>query len=292
MNRRNLLRGAGSLALGLPALSASRLMASPILETSSSVKDLIVTFDGPFCYWIDESKKVVKVMAPPVGTDYLLDPHQGWIGTNSNEIALNSISVSDPPEYTLSDVPLSQTLKLSGTPIFDYEQGNPKDKKPTKPLFTFIAPFPDLMVGGRPNYVDIKESDDPKDPQLLAVGVTFYYKNVDLSMVRVKINGEHPFFHPCFDNDTDLPCASLGVHLSPVHQTRDHLHVRAKHVWKQMLSMYPWIDIKGIGFRGFDSADCPPKPAPKTANNGPGYVCEVVVMALVPPGKRGLGRKY
>lgn len=302
MNRRNLLRGAGSLALGLPALSASRLMASTGFETSSSVKDLIVTFDGPFCYWLEEN--AMKVMAPPVGREYLWAPHQGWIGTNANETVLNSVSVSNPPEYKLTGVPQSAVPIPSGTPIFDYEQGTPLGKEP---LFNFITPFPQGMVGGRPNYVDIKESDDPKGPQVLAVGLSFYYKNVDLSAVWVTQNGAN-WFQPCFTNDQDLPCALLGIHLTPVHQTRDRHHLHAKHVWKRMLSMYPWMqqDISGIEFLGFDPAQCPPQasPAAKAAKsagadasdgkvgNGPGHICEVPIMTLSALGKSRRGRKY
>lgn len=289
MNRRNLLRGAGSLALGLPALSASRLVASPPFQTSSSVKDLIVTFAGPFCYWLEEN--AIKVMAPPVGTDSLAE-HQGWIGTNTNETVLNSESVSNPPEYTLTGVRGKSALpKPSGTPLFNYEQGTPLGKNP---LFNFIAPFPQGIAGARPTYVNILESDDPKGhPQMLAAGLTFYYKNVDLSGVRVTQKGEQKgeeFFQPCFDNDKDLPCALLGIHLTPLNQCRDDHHKHAEYVWKRMLSMYPWMqkDISGIEFLDFNIAQCPPTPG--TAAHGPGNDCEAAIMMLTPQGKSG--RKY
>lgn len=292
MNRRNLLRGAGSLALGLPALSASRLMASPVFATSSAVKDLIVTFDGPFCYWIEEN--AMKVMAPPVGTDSLAQ-HRGWIGTSANETVLNSTSVSSPPVYALTGVSQSALPIPSGTPLFNYEQGKSFGRNP---LFTFNAPFPQTMAGARPTDVNIVETEN-RGPQMLAAGLNFYYKNVDLLGVWVTLNGEN-WFQPCFTNDKDLPCALLGIHLTPLNQFPDHHHVRAKYVWKRMRSMYPWMkkDVHGITFLKFDTAKCPP-PAAKAAKsagaddsdgivgNGPGHVCEVPVMMLTPQAKGG-----
>jgi hypothetical protein len=293
MNRRNLLRGAGSLALGLPALSASRLMASPLLETSSSVKDLIVTFTGPFCFWLE--KNSMRIMAPPVGTDSLAQ-HRGWIGTSTNETVLNSKSTSSPPVYALTGVPQQSALPTpSGTPLFNYEQGTPLGRNP---LFNFNAPFPQSMAGARPTDVNITETEN-HGPQMLGAAINFYYKSVNLADVWVTMNGEN-FFQPCFTNDNDLPCAILGIHLTPLNQFPDHHHVRAKYVWRRMRSMYPWMDkdVHGITFLKFDTASCPP-PDAKAANsagaedsvgnlgNGPGHVCEVPVMMLTSQGKGG-----
>lgn len=294
MNRRDVLKRTGALALGLPAISASRM-----IDTASAappgVKDLIVTVNGPFCYWLLENQ--VKVMAPPVGTDSKMAAHQAWMGTSANEIMLHSTSRGMPRDYTLEfKRPAAAAAKMpiiSGTPAFAYEQGSPLG---ASPLFNFYLPFPERVIGVRPTDATILECPGSMQPNgLLAAGLTFYYPSVDLDQLRVTI-GDKPFFQPCFTNDQDLPCASLGIHLTQLNQHRDEHHRHAKFTWNQMLTMYPWMqdEIKGIVFNDFDPAKCPPEPGKKSAKKGPnlpqygpGNDCEVPIMVLSPiePGR-------
>src|SRR5882672_4211648 len=91
MKRRDLLKGAGTLVLGAPAVRAAALLKSNAEPTpQGNTKDLVVAFAGPFCYWqgLHESSdncQCITVMAPPVGPDYTKAPHQPWLGTTSNE---------------------------------------------------------------------------------------------------------------------------------------------------------------------------------------------------------------
>jgi hypothetical protein len=286
MKRRDLLKQAGALALGLPAARAAGAMSGVQPAQSPTVKDLLVTLSGPFCYWLEE--KWVRVMAPPVGKDYYHSPHQAWVATHGNETTLNSNSLPTPPEYKLvmpgrDSFPLAQ-----GTATFTYGQSTPMGKPP---LFNLRLPIPDQVVGVRPTSVAIVK-DDPNPPfQVFAAGWTLVYKNVDLN--NVVLTGLSPSFKPCFTNDEFLPVASLGFFLTRIIQTSDHSHTHAKYVWSRMLSMYPWMqsDVKGICFDpNFNPASCDYVPPPGTkgcvnvAAVGPGNDCEVPIMLLIPGG--------
>lgn len=301
MNRRDVLKRTGALALGLPAISTSGMINRAFAQLPVN-KDLIVTVAGPFCYWLLDG--AVKVMAPPVGTDYYHAAHQAWMGTSTNETMLASTSSANPPEYVLGIkpfpvVPPAAALPLiSGTPAFAYEQGTPPGKNP---LFNLILPYPERVIGVRPTDVTIlKCPDSVQTSGLLAAGLTLYYPNVDLNQVMVTVGGVQ-YFQPCFNNDKDLPCATLGIHLTQLNQRPDKYHHHARHVWDQMLAMYPWMqdEIKGIKFNPFDPAQCPPEPAskgpakapPGKALYGPGNDCEVPIMVLSPTGTSGARKK-
>ena len=301
MNRRDVLKRTGALALGLPAISTSGMINSAFNQLPGN-KDLIVTVAGPFCYWLLDN--AVKIMAPPVGTDYHHAAHQAWMGTSTNETMLASTSSANPPEYVLGIKPFplahpgAALPLISGTPAFAYEQGTPPGQNP---LFNFILPFPERVIGVRPTDVTIlKCPDSVQTSGLLAAGLTLYYPNVDLNQVTVTVGGA-PYFQPCFDNDKDLPCATLGIHLTQLNQRPDKYHRHAKHVWNQMLAMYAWMqdEIKGIKFNPFDPAECPfehpakrpATPRPAAPEYGPGNDCEVPIMVLSPIGKNSAKRK-
>jgi hypothetical protein len=293
LKRRDILKQAGALALGLPAMNAAGLITSVV--SSPTRKDLIVRFTGPFCYWLENG---VKVMAPPVGTNFRRAQHQAWTATSANETTLNSVSGSNPPNYELK-IGLTATSPIlpipAGTKIFNYEQGTPPGKNP---LFNLTLPFPDKLIGTRPTRVTIipQPGRTANAPQILAAGLTFYYKDVDLDQVRLT-DGDKTVFTPCFTNDAELPCANLGIFLTRVNQRPDHSHNHAKQAWSQMLDMYPWMkkEIKDIDFPPFNPAACfPPEagsvPPNKTSSEdiphamvGPGDDCEVPIMLLRPP---------
>lgn len=81
MNRRDLLKGAGLLALSL--------WQKPVLAQSASPKPLAVTFFGPFCFEKNAVNKTYTARAPHIGMkDFFWDRnmrHQPWIGTSTNE---------------------------------------------------------------------------------------------------------------------------------------------------------------------------------------------------------------
>ncbi len=290
MKRRDILKQAGALALGLPAMNAAGLITSAV--SSPTRKDFIVSLAGPFCYWL--LKTGVKVMAPPVGTNFHCAPHQAWTATSANETTLHSVSGCNPPNYELKIGLSSISPSSAGTKVFNYEQGTPPGKNP---LFNLTLPSPDKLIGTRPTRVTIitQTGKYAQGPQILAGGLTCYYKNVDLDQIRLT-NGDKTVFTPCFTNDAELPCASLGIFLTRVNQSHDHNHNHAKQVWSQMLKMYPWMqkEIKGIDFPPFDPALCyPPEassvPPNKTSGEniplpqyGPGNDCEVPIMLLTP----------
>lgn len=236
----------------------------------------------------------MKVMAPPVGENFHAAAHQAWIATTGNETMLNSNTVEHPPTYDLR-IPLASTpskttgveaMKTSGTPIFGYEQ---QSGKGANPLFNFTMPFPDAMVGVRPTYAGFGPSVAGKgkgQPTILAAGAMFLYHNVDLNAVRLRKDGQQEFT-PCFQNDTSLPVANIAVHLSQINQRRSNNHLHAKHVWTQMLTMYPWMqsEFGNIDFPGFDVTKCPPSPN-VGVQYGPGNDCEVPIMLLSAGGGR------
>ena len=186
MKRRDVLKQAGALALGLPAIGSGLIGCAPErpaeqknLKNQTNLKDLLVTFSGPFCYWA--RKDGFRVMAPPVGKDFQPAAHQAWISTNANETTLNSVQGQNPPEYELKLNPaLVSQPPFGGTPAFTYEQGT---NFGNKPLFNLFAPFPDRIIGVRPTGVQIVYKSGPSKEHILAAGLTFLYKNVDLSAV-------------------------------------------------------------------------------------------------------------
>ena len=290
MNRRDLLKQAGALAIGLPAFRASGMAGS---SAQSGNKDLIVTFNGPFCFWMNSTN--VLVMAPPVGTDYACAAHQAWIATSANEMQLNStLSPGEtPPSYDLKMNVPSNPVSYSGTCIFSWGQD---EYLGANPLFNLTLPIPNKIIGVRPTCPEIIYGSTPPQQQCvqggadlskgMASGLTFLYQNVDLSRVCLgkldtpqKSSKSNCFFTPCFDNDKDLPAATLGVHLSKLDQHPDEKHKHASYVWSQMLSMYPWMleDIKGIRFKAIAPGACT---CVNAAAIGPGNDCEVPTMML------------
>ena len=286
MKRRDLLRQAGAAAIGLPMARATAAFQS------TGPRDLLVTLSGPFCYW--QEKEYVKVMAPPVGTDSKVAPHQAWIGTHANEKKMSSATVTTatPPEYWLQISGRSAFPEPVGTPTFSYGQDTPLGKPP---LFNLWLPFPDQIIGIRPTSVRFSRS---QSYQIFAASWMCLYKNVEWSKVTVtQGKKDKPFFNPCFTNDELLPMASLGFFLTPLNQHQDEGHVRATHVWLKMLSMYPWMEseFRHIEFDpSFDPSKCSdvqqqsgegsPQHRPMRIMVGPGNDCEVPGMLLIPGG--------
>lgn len=286
MKRRDLLRQAGAAAIGLPMARAAAAFQS------TSPRDLLVTFSGPFCYW--QEGNYVKVMAPPVGTDSKVAPHQAWIGTHANEKKMHSAAVTTAtqPEYSLSIPARSAFPKPAGTPTFSYEQDSHLGKPP---LFNLRLPFPDQIIGIRPTSVRF---DKQQPYQIFAAGWMCLYKNVEWSKVTVTEGKEDkPFFNPCFTNDELLSMASLGFFLTPLNQHPDEGHVRARHVWSKMLSMYPWMEseFRQIEFDPlFDPSKCSDVQQQSGAGSqqhhetrvlvGPGNDCEVPGMLMTSGG--------
>lgn len=289
MNRRDLLKQAGALAIGLPALGTSGF-AKP--SASATSKDLIVAFSGPFCYW--SQAEGFKLMAPPIGKNFKY-PHQAWIATSTNETILDSPQLSPAPEYELLIHGPARSPQTSGTPAFNYQQEKSQGKAP---LFTLTAPNPDVIIGVRPTKVDITSTAASQpETKILAAGLTFLYKNVDVSQILLVTKSQSsrtplPPFQPCFTNDEALSVAILTIHLSQVDQRPDPGHGQAHAVWEQMKAMYPWVDTQ-ISFPGFDTAACldmavKPQKGPAAGGKkkigapevGPGNDCEVPILML------------
>jgi len=294
MKRRDLLKGAGALAFATPvvrALTGSALNPG----ATSAAKDLIVSFAGPFCFWLETDS--VKVMAPPVGPDYLPAPHQPWFGTTANEKPVSGAAT----DYKLVINGYIQPASLpvpSGTSVFNYEQGTGSG---VAPLFNLSVPIPNQVIGIVPTVVKMICSPGTPDPYCTqwnsySSGLTFVYKNVDLQGVHI-LQGASDYFHPCFINDEALPAAGLGIHLTQMDRHPDPHHVHAKKVWSQMLAMYPWMnkEITGIEFCpdfdpavcNFDPAQCGTAKSTRQKNQPPGRLlvgygsdCEVPDMLL------------
>jgi hypothetical protein len=293
MNRRDFLKQAGVAAVGAPAAASTLAGAASGVVNRSGIKNLRVTFDGPFCFWWHGDS--VKVMAPPVGPNYTDAPHQPWLGTTTNEIAID-VTVSPGPNLSL-EIPgyiAWPYYKTAGTPSFEYKQGNGNG---TPPLFNLTVPAPYTVIGVRPTAAKILCAPDVSDPycnqwKIYASGMIFVYPIVDLTGVRVK-NGPATFFTPCFTNDDSLPDATLSVNLTPLSLI-DPNHGHAGYVWHQMVSMYPWMgqEIKGIAFcENYDPASCDfnpttcvstPKPRRPGPEFGPGSDCQAPIMNLTP----------
>ncbi len=314
MKRRDLLKGAGSLVLGAPAVRASALLkfnAEPAPQVQP--QDLVVAFNGPFCFWQGvppgstnkDCDHCITVMAPPVGPTCpnRRIRHQPWVGTTTNEkpinVASNATLTLKLPGYQSPENP-----GHSGTRHFDYEQGM---NTGVLPLFNLTVPVPNIIIGVRPTQVMMvcaagMSDDYCKEYIVYASGLSFVYKNVPLDGVEIK-HGSNRFFAPCFTNDADLKDATLGVHLTPLDRNQDPGHIHATEVWKQMLTMYPWMqtEITSIDFcQTFDPALCDHLPCTGRSSKsdhgkahhdtetrllvGPGGDCEVPIMNLGPPG--------
>jgi hypothetical protein len=319
VKRRDLLKGAGTLVLGAPAVRAAALLKSNTEPTPQDLaKDLVVAFNGPFCFWqgipgSNQPCQCITVMAPPVGPncpDHKIR-HQPWVGTTTNEIAINANNV--PPGTTLvlgiNGYSSPPAPTHSGTKSFAYEQGMGTG---ATPLFNLRVPIPDIIIGVRPTAVMMVCVNPTEDYctkyMVYGSGLSFVYKkalNAPVGGVDIT-NGTTPFFNPCFTNDADLKDATLGVHLTQLDRHPDQDHKHAQLVWAKMLSMYPWMqtEITGIDFcPTFDPASCDPlqctapsvkpdhkksKPGHKHEVNpilvGPGGDCQVPIMDLGPPG--------
>jgi hypothetical protein len=286
MNRRDLLKLAGALAVGLSARRASGMASS---SAQSGNKDLIVTFNGPFCFWSEAKEKKYKVMVPLVGTNFTSAAHQAWVATSQNEAILNSSPCASSPEYELHIPGADRSPAISGTTAYQYPQEGPPG---TKTLFILSAPNPDEIIGVRPTTVSFKPLPHAalQSGGLLAAGLTFVYKDVDVKKIRLtqstvpnpsggtaKCSPLLNPYQPCFDNDATLAAATLGIHFSRVNQSQNG-HEHANLVWGKMEEMYPWMERTTISFPGFNPAGCPPGPG--KAAIGPGNDCEVPIMML------------
>jgi hypothetical protein len=295
MNRRDFLKQAGIVAVAAPAAASNLAGAAGGVVNRSSIKDLRVTFDGPFCFWWQGDS--VRVMAPPVGPncpDKNLR-HQPWLGTTTNETTID-VSASPGPNLSL-EIPgyiAWPSYNTAGTTAFEYKQGTDSG---APPLFNLTVPAPYVVIGVRPTAAKMVCTPGVKDPyctewRIYASGLTFVYPIVDLTGVRV-MNGSAACFTPCFTNDDSLPDATLGVHLTPLCRP-DPGHVHATLVWQQMISMYPWMckEITSINFcDDFDPASCNfdvtkcgagPKRIRGGVLFGPGSDCQVPIMGLTP----------
>jgi hypothetical protein len=308
MKRRDLLKTAGTMMLAAPAVSASGLMKSNTAPAAQGQpKNLIVAFSGAFCFW-EESDRF-KVMVPPVGHDSK-DPHRPWAGTTANAKPLQ-----DFQNFTLTIGGFTPSsggkVPFTGTPYFSYEQGSSSSSSGAPPLFNLFVPMPNQIIGVRPTGAKMVCKPGTSDPyctqyMTYASGLSFVYQNVDLDHVIITAEsdkGPVDFYKPCFTNDGALAEASLNVHLTPLTRATDPGHRHAKYVWKQMVSMYPWMqdEIHGIDFcPGFDPstcpASCPPQESPANKKPdepmkllvGPSDDCEVPIMVLPPPGGKSL----
>lgn len=297
MNRRDFLKQAGVVAVGVPAV-ASTVASAANAANPPNTKDLRVTFNGPFCYWWQGDS--VKVMAPPVGPKHKDAPHQPWLGTTKNETRIGV----DPgtnlalliPGYTPWP-----SYKVGGTYYFECSQGTGTG---ATPLFNLTVPAPYAVIGVHPTAAKIacKPGADPycKDDcnewKIFASGLTFVYPIVDLTSVSVT-NDSGTLFAPCFTNDEYLPDATLGINLTPL-TPEDPNHKQAEHTWKEMVSMYPWMEaqITGIEFcKNYKPASCDFDPKTCVAGNlpqfGSGGDCQVPIMGLDPGGGARKQRK-
>lgn len=280
MNRRDLLKRAGALVAGLPALRASSL-TNPMVQSDG--KYLVVTFSGPFCFWDDAETKKYIVMAPLVGKNVTSAAHQAWAATSENETILNSRPCPVSPEYELN-IPGDRSPKISGTKPYLYPQEGPRGKET---LFTLSVSYPDEIIGIHPTMVTFTSTHAAVQSGLLAAGLTFVYKNVDVDgtkiMLTQKVSPKSSACVPlepyqaCFQNDASLPTATLGIHLSRVDQ-KGNGHAHANLVWGKMQEMYPWMEKTGVHFPHFNPAGCPPGPGKSAI--GPGNDCEVPIMML------------
>lgn len=305
MKRRDLLKGAGAVMLGAPALHASAFL-TPNPTPGQTQKDLVVTFNGPFVFWQhpQEMPDHIKVMAPPVGPGTKA-AHQPWFGTTSNQKALHRGNFGKSFVLALDYTPSDPVY--SGTPAFPYEQGTGTG---TAPLFNLYVPIPNIIIGVRPTVAKMKCKDGVPDDYCkvyknYASGRTFVYQNANLDSALIKFFFEkqpleEKFFTPCFTNDDKLLQASLGVNLTALDRS-DPGHQHAVDTWEAMLSMFPWMqqEITSIIFcKQFDPAECPFDPSkckdPSKHNPimvGPGSDCEAPLCDMGGPGAKAKYKK-
>jgi hypothetical protein len=311
MKRRDLLKTAGTMLLTAPAVRASALMKSNVDPApqgpEKKKKNLVVMFSGAFCFWQEE--KGYKVMAPPVGP-HSKNPHLPWAGTTANTKPLQGfenfrlkLGGYTPPSGGIQP-------NFTGTDVFTYAQ-EPGSGAP--PLLNLFVPRPSQRIGILPTGVKIICKSGSSYPWcnkylVFASGLSFVYEKVDLDDVLITPDsdkGSADSYKACFTNDADLQEATLTIHLTPLKQVLDPDHDHARYVWKQMLSMYPWMedDIQDIDFcPDFDPSACPAGCNPQSSQShqrhdegqrimvGPGSDCQVPIMVL-PPGGGGKAQK-
>jgi hypothetical protein len=309
MKRRDLLKTAGKMMLAAPAVHASALMKSnsePAVQ--GSLKNLVVSFSGAFCFWQETDR--YKVMVPPVGHDSK-DPHLPWAATTANSKPLQGF-----PNFTLTlggyNPPKDGTLPIfTGTKAFTYaqEQGG----EGASPLLNLHVPMPSQIIGIRPTGVKMVCKGTPypycTNYTSFASGLSFVYQNVDLDQILITPDSQQnpaDSYKACFNNDASLQEATLTIHLTPLTRVLDPGHAHARYVWKQMLSMYPWMqdDIQDIDFcKDFDPSACPAgcnpqsnqqhaqHDAPQRIMVGPADDCQVPIMNL-PPGGGAKNQKF
>lgn len=290
MNRRDFLRRAGVVAMGAPAAASTLAGAAHAAANPYNTKDLLITFEGPFCYWWQGNS--VKVMAPPVGPKDPVARHKPWVGTTTNEKVIDVDPAGTDYSLAIPGYTPWTSYNFGGTYYFECNQGAGAG---ATPLFNITVPAPYAVIGVHPTAARITCkavpdpycADDCNEWKIFASGLTFVYPIVDLKGVRVQ-KGAEAFFSPCFTNDDYLSNATLGVHLSPLEREDPH-HKHAEYVWKQMVSMYPWMQaqITGIEFCSNykpESCDFDPKSCVAGAlpQFGPGSDCQVPIMGLMP----------
>ncbi|HXB20030.1 MAG TPA: hypothetical protein VNV88_01555 [Candidatus Solibacter sp.] len=238
MNRRNLLKKAGISALAAPFIAGTLLDRSTAQSVSS--RPLMISFCGPFVLGSGATR--MSVMAPPIGPADPDAPHQPWLGTTASEALLQGVSsMSLSMHFTPDPQPLT-----AGVPIITYSQpmnGTSPQALGQSPLFTLDLPVPDLVAGIHP--IEIVRGTCPTTnnaivgpSETVASAFLFLYRQVDLSSVTLTGLGCNPDFH--IDTEAALPCAMLGVHLTPLF-TSDPDHMHAAMVVGKMKSMLPWI---------------------------------------------------
>jgi hypothetical protein len=300
MKRRDLLKTAGTMMLAAPAARASALMKSnsePPVQ--GQTKNLVVTFSGAFCFW--QENEQFKVMVPPVGANSK-DPHRPWTGTTANSKALQGLQNFRLVVGGFTPASPGKLPPVTGTPYFSYEQ-QALSSSAASPLLNLFVPMPNQIIGIRPTGAKMVCKPGTTDPyctqyMIYASGLSFVYQNVDLERVAITSDtdkGPVDFYKACFTNDQSLAEATLTIHLTPLKRVLDPFHKHAKYVWKQMVSMYPWMEkeILDIDFcDGFDPstcpASCPPQQnqasqahdAPQRVQGGPADDCEVPIMVL------------
>lgn len=303
MNRRDLLKQAGTL------LAASALPVNALVNNQDQPgQDLLVTLTGPFCYWKEQGH--MRVMAPRiVGSAFCCFPHTPWLATTANE-AVIPWENDDPKitrHYQLTGVQ-SRTTQPSGTTLCSFPQdtcGTPpppedckgckptrKSKQPKQPkqsaedyhccpaLFDIMLPYPDLLIGINPTCVQF--DNGPKET--FASSINCLYRNTTehpVALNSVKFESVPPItppppaftFVPDFSNDQGLPSATLRINLTPL-SVLDPNHLHAKEVFFQMLTMFPWVEIKSVEFCSGLTVTEPCKQA------GPGTDCQAPLFML------------
>jgi hypothetical protein len=309
MNRRDLLKQAGSLLLLGPALSASafsREMPPLQCPTPAETQDLIVSVLGPFCFW--QEAEYIRIMAPQIGPTCKRYPHVPFANTTCNNTIIPS---AGSPAYTLQglDSPVPRKAEPMGAPLAGFAQetcssydtgpqctsclpakaqeaGTPKATNKhsrsaeghvcCKALFTIELPLPDLIIGVSPECFRLPPSK-PEEKHY-ATAVKLFYKNTKENPVilgNIKLTndgGSPPFsFVPQFGYDKPLPAATLDFNLAPVNRKNQDHH--RQFVFNKMKSMFPWISNT--------LSTCEPTDVPEgTAMTGHGSNCIVPLMLL------------